>query len=112
MFAMKWFIKLGKRPKTIMSVLVVPLIILLVILILEKLLKLTIYVGDKLFNTISHIFNKENRLAYIILTVIMLLAGGYFEYSYGFIIHVIDFWQSVIDKYNSIKEYIEILTKF
>ena len=112
MFAMKWFLKLGKRPKTIMSVLVVPLIILLVILILEKLLKLTIYIGDKLFNTISHVFNKENRLAYILLTIIMLFAGGYFEYSYGFIVDVIDFLQNITDEYNSIMEYIEMFIKF
>lgn len=112
MFAMKYFLKLGRKPKIILSILVVPIIILLVILILEKLLKLTIYVGDKLFNTISHIFNKENRLAYIILTIGMLLVGGYFEYSYGFIVHIIDFWQNIIDKYDSVKEYIEILIKF
>ena len=112
MIAMKWFLALGKRPKIIMSVLVVPIVLLLVILILEKLFKLTIYVGDKLFNTISHIFSKENRLAYIILTIVMLLAGGYFEYSYGFIIHVVDFWENIVDKYNSVIEYIEILIKF
>ena len=112
MIAMKWFLALGKRPKIIMSVLVVPIVLLLVILILEKLFKLTIYVGDKLFNTISHIFSKENRLAYIILTIVMLLAGGYFEYSYGFIVHVVDFWENIVDKYNSVIEYIEILIKF
>ena len=112
MFAMKWFLKLGKRPKTIMSILVVPIMILLVILILEKLLKLTIYVGDKLFNTISHIFSKENRLAYITLPVVMLLVGGYFEYSHGFIVHVIDFWENIVDKYNSIIDYINIFNQF
>lgn len=112
MFAMRWFLKLNKRPKVIMSVLVVPIVVLLVILILEKLLKLTLYVGDKLFNTISHVFSKENRLAYILLTIIMIFVGGYLEYSYDFIIRTIDFWQSIVDKYNSVMEYIEILIKF
>ena len=112
MFAMKWFLTLGKRPKIIMSILVAPIVILLVILILEKLLKSTLYVVDKLFNTIAHIFSKENRLAYVLLTIIMLLIGGYLEYSYGFIIHIIDYWQNIVDKYNSIMEYIEILIQF
>lgn len=112
MFAIKWFLALGKRPKTIMSVLVAPLVILLVILVLEKLFKLTLYIGDKLFNTISHVFSKENRLAYVLLTIIMLFVGGYLEYSYGFIVHAIDFWQSIVDKYNSVMGYIEVLIKF
>ena len=112
MFAIKWFLGLGRTKKTIMSVLVVPLVLLLVILILEKLLKLTWRVGDILFNAISHVFSKENRSAYIITVVGALLLGGYLEYSHGFITYVIDLWQYIVDKYNYIVEYVQILIQF
>jgi|LGOV01.1.fsa_nt_gb hypothetical protein len=112
MFAMKWFLGLNKASKTIMSILIVPLVLLLVILILEKLLKFLWFTGDKVSNAISHVFSKDNRVAYMLVSVLMLMLGGYLEYSYNFIIYTIDFWENVADKYNSIMEYIEILIKF
>ena len=112
MVTMKWFLALGKRPKIIMSILVVPLVLLLVILILEKFLKLTWRVGDILFNAISHVFSKDNRSAYIITVTGSLLLGGYLEYSYGFITYVIDSWEYVTEQYNQVMDYINILIKF
>lgn len=112
MFAMKWFLGLGRKPKTIMSVLVVPLVILLVILILEKLLKLTWRIGDILFNAISHVFSKQNRSAYIITAVGMLLLGGYLEYAYGFTTYVIAGWEYIVEEWNRIIDYLDILNRF
>ena len=112
MFAVKWFIGLGKTKKTIMSVLIIPLVLLAIIFILEKLLKLTWYLGDILFNAISHIFSKDNRSAYIITSVGMLLFGGYLEYSYGFITYVIDSWEYITEGWNHIIDYINIFNQF
>lgn len=107
MFAMKWFIGLSKRPKIIMSALIVPLVLLLVILILERLFKALWFLGDKVSNAISHIFNKENRVAYILVSILMLLIGGYLEYSNDFFTHIIDSLQYVINEYNYIIDYIK-----
>ena len=92
-----------------MSVLIIPLVLLAIIFILEKLLKLTWYVGDILFNAISHIFSRDNRSAYIITSIGMLLLGGYLEYSYEFITYVIDSWEYIVEEWNRITGYIDIL---
>ena len=108
MFAVKWFLGLGKTPKTMMSVLIVPLVILLVILILERLLKLLWFLGDKLFNAIAHIFSRENRSAYIIVTISMLFLGGYLEYSQGFITHTIEKWEYIVEEWRYVIDYLDI----